>query len=159
MAVLCSAALAQRRPAMPPDLPVSPADLERSEKPVVLKMRVEEGRVTAEIADCPLQNALTELAERTGIIFEVRSQHNPPVSVYLDRVPLAEAIQRIASDSNVMFLYAPGGPGAESISLVRIFPREREPAQPGILYLGTGAVTKRGSPEGASQETSADAPK
>lgn len=156
--LLCSAASAQRRPTIPPDFPAPSLDQARSEKPSVLKMRVEDGRVTAEIVDCPLQNALTELAERTGIIFEVRSQHNPPVSVHLDRIPLAEAIQRIASDSNVIFFYAGKDSGAERISLVRVFPRQKESVQPGILYLGTGAVTKRTSPEDAPEGAPREAP-
>jgi hypothetical protein len=52
-----------------------------------------------------------------------------------------------------MFFYAEGVPGSEKISMVRIFPQGNEPVQPGIVYLGTGAVTKTGdgtdSPEQA----------
>jgi hypothetical protein len=150
---LCWTVLAQRPPVQIPQFPVPPRGQQQNEKPAVLKMRVEAGRVTAEILDCPLQNALKELADRTGIIFEVRSQDNPLVSVNLDRVPLQEAVQRIASGSDTMFFYAEGVPGSEKISMVRIFPQGNEPVQPGIVYLGTGAVTKTGdgtdSPEQA----------
>jgi hypothetical protein len=141
---LCVALLAQRPPVQIPQFPIPPRPQQEKEKPAVLKMRVEAGRVTAEILDCPLQNALNELADRTGIVFEIRSQDNPLVSVNLDRIPLQEAIQRIASGSDAMFFYAESVPGPEKISMVRIFPRGNEPAQPGIVYLGTGAVTKYG---------------
>jgi hypothetical protein len=105
-------------------------------------MHVEEGRITADITDCPLQTALMELAERTGIIFEVRGQENPLVSVHLNRVPLQEAVQRIASSSNIMFFYGQGQTAEERITLVRVFPRTNPIPQPSIVYLGTGTVTK-----------------
>jgi hypothetical protein len=106
-----------------------------------MKMRVEEGRITADITDTPLQGVLKELAERTGVIFEVRSQENPLVSIHLRDAALREAVQRIASGSNTIFLY---GQGEEStkLTLVRIFPRTPQVQQPALIYLGTGAVTK-----------------
>jgi hypothetical protein len=107
-------------------------------------MHVAAGRVTAEILDCPLQDALRELAERTGIVFEVRSQDNPLVSVILDQAPLQEAVQRIAADSDIMFVYSASVPGREGISMVQIFPQGNKLVQPGIVYLGTGTVTKTG---------------
>jgi hypothetical protein len=110
-------------------------------KVVLLKMRVDEGRVTADITDAPLQQVLKELAERTGIVFEVRSQENPPVSIHLQHVLLPEAIQRIAAGSNAIFYY---GKAAESerITLVRIFSRMAPGPQPSLLYIGTGEITK-----------------
>jgi hypothetical protein len=111
------------------------------EKPVLMKIRVEEGKITADITEVPLHTVLKELAERTGIIFEVRSQDNPPVWIHLSEIPAEEAIQRIASKSNVILVY---GKGAESgrITMARIFPRMAPTTQPGISYLGTGAITK-----------------
>jgi hypothetical protein len=84
---------------------------------------------------------LKELADRTGIVFEVRSQENPNVSIHLQHVSLTEAIQRIAGASNAIFYY---GEGAESdrISVVRIFSRAAPGPQPSLLYLGNGAITK-----------------
>jgi HEAT repeat protein len=107
-----------------------------------MHMRVDEGTVTAEIANSPLQSVLQELAERTGIVFEVRSQENPLVSIYLYHVSLQEAIQRIASNSDTMFFYDQGKMDPERITLVRIFPRTRSIQQPSLVYLGTGNVTK-----------------
>jgi len=156
MTAVCGSVFAQRPPIQPPQFPIPPSrqqQQQQSQKPSVLKMRVEHGRVTAEILDCPLQDALKELADRTGIIFEVRSQDNPEVSVNLSDIPLQEAIQRIASGRDTMFVYAEDPPGPGKISMARIFPRTTELAQPGIVYLGTGAVTKSGenvdSPEHA----------
>lgn len=111
------------------------------QRPAVLKMRVEEGRVIADISDCPMQTVLQELADRTGIIFEVRSEQNPLVSLHLNRVPLEEAIRRIAAQSDVMFLY---GQGEESdrITTARVFPRTAAIPQPALIYLGSGVVTR-----------------
>jgi len=119
-----------------------PPSQPQTQKPAVLDMHVEENRVTADITDCPLQNALKELADRTGILFEVHSQDNPLVSVHLKRVPLQEAIQRIASGSNILIFYGPDPTAPERITLVRVFPRTNPVPQPTIVYLGTGAVTK-----------------
>ena len=76
-------------------------------------MRVEEGKVTADITDTALQVVLQELAERTGLIFEVRSQDKPPFP-YTCSMFLQEAIQRIASGNNAIFL---DGQGEESTKL------------------------------------------
>ncbi len=111
-------------------------------RPIILKMHVEEDRVTADIVDCPLQKALQELADRTGIIFEVRTQDNPLVSVHLQRIPLEEAIQRIASSSNAVFLFGPDQKDSGRPMLVRIYPRTNPIQQPGLVYLGTGVITK-----------------
>ena len=135
---LVSAVQAQRGRVPTVNPPLAP----QTQKPVMLNMHMEEYRITADIADCPLQTALLELAERTGIIFEVRGQENPLVSVHLNRVPLQEAIQRIASSSNIMFFYGQGPAAQEHITLVRVFPRTNPIPQPSIVYLGTGVVTK-----------------
>jgi len=110
-------------------------------KPSFLKIRVEEGKVTADITDSPLQTVLLELAERSGVIFEVRSQDNPRVSIHINQIPLQEFIQRVTSGSNAMFVY---GQGAESdrIKLVRVYPRTAPVQQPALVILGTGVVTK-----------------
>lgn len=108
--------------------------------PEVLSMRVDDGTITADIRNSSLQKVLRELADRTGIIFEVRSEDNPPVSLHLYGVSVQEAIQRIASDNNTIFFYDKNEPAR--IAYVRVFPRADSPKQPGIIYLGTGAVTK-----------------
>ncbi len=128
--------------------------------PSFLKIRVEEGRVTADITDSLFQAVLLELAERTGIIFEVRSQDNPSVSIHTSRIPLQEFIQRIAAGSNVMLFY---GQGTESdrITLVRFYPRTAPIQQPALVYLGSGKVTKTSNtvetPEQALRVVSGDA--
>lgn len=135
---LCTPALAQRR-----RLPVSPTP-NRVQKeppaPEVLIMRVDGDTVTADIRNSPMQHVLRELSERTGIIFEVRSEDNPPVSVHLYGVSFQEAIQRIASDSNTLCFYDKDRP--DRIAFVRIYPRTSTAQQPSILYLGSGVVTK-----------------
>ena len=93
-----------------------------------------------------------QLAQGKQVSGIVAGPHNK-YSVNLAGVSVQEAVQRIASGSDTMFFYAEGAPGSEKISMVRIFPRGNEPVQPGIVYLGTGAVTKTGdatdSPEHA----------
>ena len=108
--------------------------------PSVLIMRVDGDTITADIRNSPLQKVLREMAERTGIIFEVRSEDNPQVSVHLYGVSFQEAIQRIASDSNTLFFYDKNDPAR--IAFVRVFPRTDSDRQPSILYLGNGVVTK-----------------
>jgi hypothetical protein len=105
-----------------------------------LKMRVVEEKVFADISASPLQTVLQELADRTGIQFEIRSQDNPSVSVHLDGIPLIEAIERIVSNSNKIYIYDKND--SARISLVRILPRSNPLQQPSILLLGTGVVTK-----------------
>jgi hypothetical protein len=128
--------LQRPRPAMPASGP------QQIQKPAVLSMRVDEGWITATIVDSPLQNVLGELAARTGVIFEVRSQVNPLVSVRLHRVSLQEAIQRISSGNNTIYFYDKNQPESGRITLVQLFPRTDTSPQPDILYLGTGAITK-----------------
>jgi len=141
--VLCSGLPAQRQ--FPPPLPsqrsrTSPIP-EQQQNKGMMKLRVEEGKITADIIDTPLQTVLRELAERTGVIFEIRTQDNPAVSIHLKQVSLQEAIQRIVSGSNAIFQY---GDGVESgiPELVRVFPRTPQVPQPSLIYLGTGVVTK-----------------
>jgi hypothetical protein len=138
MLALCASLPAQRIPARGFPVPVP----NQPQKPAVLKMHVEGDWVTADITDCPMQKALQELADRTGIIFEVRSQDDPLISVHLYRVSLQEAIERIASGCNTMFFYGRGQPEPDRITLVRVFPRTNPVQQPSIIYLGSGVATK-----------------
>lgn len=135
--VLYSNALAQRSPRTARFSKLNP---KQKELPALLSIRVEQDKITADISNCHLQDVLRDLADRTGTIFEVRSHDNPLVSVHLSQVSLAEAIQRIASDSDTMFIYDRDNPG--KIALARLFSRSRSPLQPSIVYLGTGVVTK-----------------
>jgi hypothetical protein len=140
--VLFTAMPAQGAPFQQPRSPMPVSGMQQLQKPAVLRMRVDEGMITATIVDSPLQNVLADLAARTGIIFEVRSQENPLVSVNLRRVSLLEAIQRIAPGNNTICLYGKNQSGSDRITLVRLFPRAGTSPQPSILYLGTGAITK-----------------
>jgi hypothetical protein len=142
----------------PPAVRQQPAA--KLERVSLMKMRVEEGLVTADITDTPMQTVLRETADRTGVVFEVRNQDNPVVSIHVTRVLLQEFIRRVTSASDAVFFY---GHGAESdrISLVRIYPRTAPVQQPGIIYLGTGAVTKTSNtvetPEQAFRVVGSDA--
>ncbi len=109
-----------------------------------MKLRVEEGVVTAEIRNTPLQRVLEEIAARTGIIFEVQTQEDPQISVSLFRVDLQEAIRRILGEQDSLYYY--GSDFQNTLpQLIRVFPRRNIPAQPSLRYIGTGAVTKSGS--------------
>jgi hypothetical protein len=135
--VLCPNAPAQRP--LRNNRPPVPGPTQEN-KPSLLSIRVDGDRITAKISDCPLQDVLREFADRTGVIFEVRSHDNPLVSVHLDHIPMQESIQRITSGSNTIFIFDKNNP--QRISMVRLFPRTSPPVQPGIIYLGTGAVIK-----------------
>jgi hypothetical protein len=122
--------------------------------PAVIKIRVEGESVTAEIRNAPLQQVLEELAARSGVIFEIQTQQNPPVSVVLKGVDISEAIQRILSESSNTFVdFDKDNTGRNFIKLVRIFPRTDQPEQPSLRFIGLGKVTKSGedSPENPEQ--------
>lgn len=109
-----------------------------------MKIRVEDNQVTAEIRNTPLQVVLEELANRTGVVFEIQSQENPPISISLYRVSVLEAVQRIVSSENAIFYYGQDVAGQSRLEYVRVFPRTNQPQQPSLRYIGTGAVTKTG---------------
>lgn len=109
-----------------------------------MRMRLDDGKVTAAIRATPLQQVLEELASRTGIVFEIESQENPKVSNYLVRVPLQEAISRLLSDNDSLVYYDRDDAGQNQISFVRVFSQVLRPTPPSLRYIGTGAVTKRG---------------
>jgi hypothetical protein len=144
MLVLFTAIPAQGSPFQRTPFQSPGPEMQAGQKPKVLTIRLEDGKISADIVDATLQDVLKELAARTGIIFEVRSQENPLVSLHLKKILIQEAIERITSGNNTMFFYDQNPPGSEKINLVRVFPRTGEPPQPSILYLGTGAITKSG---------------
>jgi hypothetical protein len=141
--VLFTAIPAQGSPFQRSPFPASGPDAQ-GQKPKILTIRLDEGTITADIVDAPLQDVLRELAARTGIIFEVRSQENPLVSLHLSKIPIQEAIERITSGSNTMFFYAKSPQPSDKLELVRVLPRLSNIPQPSILYLGTGVITKSG---------------
>jgi hypothetical protein len=102
---------------------------------------MDDGLITVDVLNSPIHNVLKEIAERTGIIFEVRSQENVPVSKHLTKVPVEYAIKRITENYSTIFLYnAETKP--ERIKMVRVIPRRTTISQPGIIYLGTGVITR-----------------
>lgn len=143
--VMGSAAHAQRGRSFP-DLPIQRPPQTEAKQPVVIRpavqnIRVEDGKITADIIDSPIRNVLLEMAERTGVIFEVRTQDETLVSIHLDKVSLQEAIERITSGNNTVFVYDEP-PNSDRIKLVSVIPRTTSVQQPGIAYLGTGTITK-----------------
>jgi len=120
--------------------PIQVPQAQQEQKPITLSIRIVNGKVTADIVNCPLHTALKDLAERTGIIFEVRTEDNLQVTVHLNQIAMPEAIQRIAFERNTIFYYDQDKP--ERITMVRVFPRTKSFQQPGLVYLGTGAITK-----------------
>jgi hypothetical protein len=109
-----------------------------------MRVRLEEDQFTAEIRATPLQKVLHEVADRTGVIFEVQSQDNPLISISLYRVGMQEGLQRILAAQNSIFYFFEDAARQGRIEFVRVFPRGNQPEQPSLLYIGTGAVTKSG---------------
>jgi hypothetical protein len=126
--------------ARPAPAPAPPAG------PGLMKIRVEEGNITAQIVSMPLPNVLDELAARTGIVFELPSYLSTPVTVTFYKVSLREAVERLADTNNSIFYYATDAAGSSRISFVRIFARapNKPPQQVSLRYLGSGTVTKTG---------------
>ncbi len=153
--ILCRALPAQR-PGMriPPDMPRNPSTATPStanplaanplqNNSYTLKFHVDDAGITMDISNCPLQKVLEDLAARTGVIFEVRTQDNYLVSLHIKTpINLTTAIKRIASQSNTVFIYSEDESSPQSIKLVKIFPAGTGLPQPSVLYFGTGTITK-----------------
>lgn len=128
--------------------------------PSYLKVRVEDGLVTAEMRNASLQSVLEELAARTGLVFELSTFENEPVTVRLQRVPLREAILRLVAPNHSIFYFGAGEEMRDRIVLVRVFSKTDRSQQPSLRVIGTGIVTRRGgdtveSPEEALRALSA----
>ncbi|HYK90004.1 MAG TPA: HEAT repeat domain-containing protein [Acidobacteriota bacterium] len=113
--------------------------------PSYMKVRVDENLVTANVRTTPLQQVLQEIADRTGLVFEVQSQDDPPISINLFRVRIQEAVERIVASDNSIFYYGKDASQQSRIEFVRVFPRINQPQQPSLIYIGTGAITKSGN--------------
>ncbi len=128
------------RPAIP--VPLRPKkDLNL---PVTLHIRFEDDLVTAEIRNAPVQQALEEFAARTGVVFEVSSIDNDPVSLSLFRVPLYEAVRRLAGEGNCIIYIGKDDSGLERVLFVRVLDRKSLTTPTSLRYLGTGEITKSG---------------
>lgn len=114
--------------------------------PAVFKMRIrfDDGLVTAELQSAPIQVALAELAARTGIVFEISHHDTTPITVSLYKVTPAEAIMRIAGQNNAILYYDEAEDGSPRVTFARILVTANRPAQPSLNYIGTGKITKRG---------------
>jgi hypothetical protein len=120
--------------------------------PLLLRMQIKDGKVSASVRAAPLQQVLEEFAARSGIVFQVQSQDNPLVSITLQEISLQEAIQRIAPADDLIFYHGQDSSGQSSIQLVKIYPRAEVPLQPSIRYIGSGVITKTGEDSGESPE-------
>jgi hypothetical protein len=136
----------QVRSPVPAPKPGTPA------APAVVKIRYEDGLVTAQLKDAPLPRVLEEFAARTGVVFEVGVHDVTAVTLGLYRVPLDEAITRIAGLNNAILYYEKDSTGANRITFVRILARFNKPAQPSLRYIGTGTITKTGEDQVETQE-------
>ncbi len=127
------------RPGMPPNLPTGP------EEPPVLKMRLENQDLTAEIRNTPLQQVLEELAAWSGIVFEIGADENPKISINFYRASVEEAVERLIGNHNSILYSERNSDGQSRVRFVRIFGRaQQRQGQPSLHYIGTGAITKRG---------------
>jgi len=115
----------------------------RSDEPASMKLRVEGPDVVAQIRNTPLQDVLTELAAWSGVVFEIDSQENPPITITFFRVPLPEAIERLTENSNSIAFYGRDDAGQPRISYVRVLTRTPRPNPPTLHYIGSGTITKR----------------
>jgi len=125
--------------------PIPMTQPQRITEPPMMRMRLEGQELTAEIRVTPLQQVLAELAARTGIIFQIESQENPLVSISFFRVGLPEAVQRLTANANSMSYYSRDESGQNRLTLVRIISRNPKSGAPSLQYIGTGAITKRGT--------------
>jgi len=123
----------------PTNIPQNPA---LANLPVILKIRYEDDRVTADMRNAPIQQALEELAARTGVVFEVSSTDNDPISISLFRISLQEAVQRIVGPGNSIAYFGRDESGLDRLLFVRVLARKNPNAPTSLRYLGVGAITK-----------------
>jgi hypothetical protein len=134
----------------------TPENAKQSSTPAIIKIRVADGRVSAEIRNAPLQDVLEEMAARSGVVFEIQTQQNPMVSQIFEKEELSEAIRRIlGTTSDSIFQFTKDSGGKDVVGLVRIFPRDDVPLQPGLRFIGLGKVTKIGDETAESPEQAA----
>jgi hypothetical protein len=115
----------------------------RSNEPSSMKLRLEGLDVVAQIRNIQLQDVLAELAAWSGIVFEIESLENPPISITFYRVPLPEVVQRLTGNNNSIIYYEQDEAGQNRVRFVRIFTRAPRPTPPSLHYIGTGTITKR----------------
>jgi hypothetical protein len=116
----------------------------QQQKPMVLKMRVDNSLISLEIADCPMQYALREMADRTGIIFKVRNQDNQLVSAQAQKISFEDAIKLITPGRSVVYDYGDTN-NPQHLTGASIFSRVTTAGavqQPEFVYLGNGRITK-----------------
>lgn len=115
--------------------------LPQDQESCVVIMRIAGGLIAMEIADCPMQTALQEMAELTGIVFKVRDQDNALITVQSQKVSFEEAIQLLAPDRSIMLYYGDEN-NPERLTGASILPRTTSLQQSGFVFLGTGEITK-----------------
>lgn len=111
-------------------------------EPPRMKIRVEEDRVSGEIRYTPLQEVLAEIAAWSGVVFEVPSLENEPVTITFYSTPLEEAILRVVGERNSLVYCEKGADGQNRVSLVRILGERGREEQPSLRYIGMGTKTK-----------------
>jgi hypothetical protein len=128
-----------------PNAPPLPSEAKKkSDKPPVLKLRVADGLISVDVSDCPMQTALQEMADRTGIVFKVRQEDNPLVTAKSQKITYEEAIKLLTPDHSVAFYFA-DEQNPERITAAAVHPRlapTEASVDPEYAYLGTGVVTK-----------------
>ncbi|MBZ5498713.1 MAG: HEAT repeat domain-containing protein [Acidobacteriia bacterium] len=109
-----------------------------------MKLRLEGQDLVGEIRNTPLQQVLEELAAWSGIVFEIESQENPPISINFYRTSLQEAVERLTGNTNSIIYFERDETGQNRVRFVRVLSRNPRPSPPVLHYIGTGAITKRG---------------
>lgn len=66
---------------------------------------VESGLLTVSIKDISLVNFLDELANQTGIVFDVYANTDRKVTGHYSKIPLDEGLKRLLSPSNFIIIY------------------------------------------------------
>jgi len=111
-------------------------------EPARMNIRIEADLVSGEIRNTPLQDVLEEIASWSGVIFEVPSEENGPVTIAFYSTPLQEAILRLVGERNSLVYCDQDAAGGNRISLVRILGERGKQKQPSLRYIGSGAKTK-----------------
>jgi HEAT repeats len=119
-----------------------------------IEVTVDDGYLSADLAQVPLTDVLTAIAEQTGAQLSIRGELGNVRPQAFSRVPLAEALSRLAQPNGLILQFAPSANRSEESRLIAI--RAIAPGaaagdgsrEAGVTPLVSRRDPRRGTPSG-----------
>src|SRR6266511_3623529 len=98
-----------------------------------LDVRVEGGRISADLSQVPIADVLTAIAEQTGARLSIRGNLGIVRPQAFSGVPLVDALPQLAQPNGVLLRFAPaeGGDGRRLVAILAVAPGAAGPAGDG----------------------------